>query len=173
MSAAVLLIASAAVMNGCHSQRGSFGPNASAAQHSADVQRYSLRGKIISVDASEGEATIQHEAIANFMGAMTMPYKFKDPAVLSELHPGDRITATVLVTNDGVLLDNIVVTAQAQPDYKPTEQPFHVPNPGEAVPNFALLNQNGRIIQTSQFRGKVFCSHSSTRVALSRITARA
>ncbi len=75
------------------------------------------------------------------MDAMTMSYKLKDPGIVSELHPGDRITANLLVHKepDGFnneLLDNIVVIAQAKPDYKPTVQ-YHVPTPGDTVPDFA------------------------------------
>ena len=31
---------------------------------------------------------------------------------------------------------------------------YHVPNPGDAVPDFRLLNQSGRAISLSQFKGK-------------------
>jgi len=93
------------------------------------------------------------------MDAMTMPYKLKDPSIVSELHPGDRITATMLVQHDeggyhDAELDNIVVIAQAKPDYKPAVQ-YHVPTVGDAVPDFTLLNQSGRKIHLSQFKGKV------------------
>ncbi|GGA60432.1 electron transporter [Edaphobacter acidisoli] len=99
------------------------------------------------------------DAVPGFMDAMTMPYKLKDPSVASELHPGDHITATVLADQeeDGfhdVRLDNIVVTAQARPDYKPAVQ-YHVPTPGDVVPNFKLLNQSGRTIDFAEFKGKV------------------
>jgi len=50
------------------------------------------------------------------MDAMTMPYKLKDASILGELHPGDVITADLLVSQDpdaDVLLDHIVVVAQA------------------------------------------------------------
>jgi protein SCO1/2 len=90
---------------------------------------------------------------------MTMPYKLKDPTVASELHPGDRITAKLLVrkTADGYedpMLDEIVVTAQARPDYKPAVQ-YHVPTAGDAVPDFKLTNQSGRTIHLAQFKGRV------------------
>ena len=93
------------------------------------------------------------------MEAMTMPYKLKDPSIVSELHPGDRITATIRVQQDeggyhDAELDNIVVVAQAKPDYKPAVQ-YHVPAPGDVVPDFRLLNQSGRTIHLSQFKGKV------------------
>ncbi len=85
-----------------------------------------------------------------------MPYKLKDASILGELHPGDVITADVLVSQDpdgDVLLDHIVVVAQAKPDYRPAVS-YHVPAPGDAVPDFKLRNQDGRPIHLGQFRGK-------------------
>ena len=121
------------------------------------TKTFPVRGKVVAVDGAQ--VTLDHEAIPGFMDAMTMPYKLKDPSVVSELHPGDRITATILATPDGtefrdVLLDNIVVIAQGRPDYKPAVQ-YHVPQAGDTVPNFALLNQSDRTIHLSQFKGKV------------------
>jgi protein SCO1 len=90
------------------------------------------------------------------MEAMTMPYKLKDPNILSELHPGDALTADVLVSRGDdaeILLDHIVVVAQAKPDYKPAVL-YHVPTQGDVVPDFKLRNQDGRMIRLSQFRGK-------------------
>jgi protein SCO1/2 len=113
----------------------------------------------VSVDAAKGSVMLDHEAVPGFMEAMTMSYKLKDASVASELHPGDRITATLLVrkTADGYedpQLDQIVVTAQARPDYKPSVQ-YHVPAAGDAVPDFKLVNENGRTIHMAQFKGRV------------------
>jgi protein SCO1 len=121
-----------------------------------NTKTYCLRGVIVSVDSSKGEATIDHQAVPGFMDAMIMPYKFKDPSVLSDLHPGDHITADILVNSTpdaDVLLDNIVVVAQARPDYKPAVF-YHVPEKGDQVPDFHLVNQGGRQIHLGQFRGK-------------------
>ena len=90
------------------------------------------------------------------MGAMTMPYQLKDPNIISELHAGDTITADLLVSKTSeqtVLLDDIDVIAQARPDYKP-KVIYHVPAPGDLVPDFTLRNQDGREIHLRQFRGK-------------------
>jgi protein SCO1/2 len=117
---------------------------------------YKLRGKVVSTDAAKGEVTLNHEAIPGLMEAMTMPYKLKDPGILSELHPGDVVTADLLVSPDpnaDFLLDHIVVVAQARPDYRPAVS-YHVPSPGDAVPDFKLRNQDGRPIHLGQFRGK-------------------
>jgi protein SCO1/2 len=93
------------------------------------------------------------------MPAMTMSYRLEDPSALSELHPGDLITATLLADRDAagpknLRLKEIVVIAQARPDYKPKVQ-YHVPATGDVVPNFTLLNQSDRTISLKQFRGKV------------------
>ena len=140
------------VLAGCHS--GQKPPaQLSAAQN---YKVYQLRGKVVSTDAARGEVTVNHEAIPGLMEAMTMPYKLNDASILSELHPGDVITADVLVSPDpdaSYLLDHIVVVAQAKPDYKPAVS-YHVPAPGDAVPDFKLRNQDGRPIHLGQFKGK-------------------
>ena len=129
---------------------------AATSASSSSVKVYKLRGKVVSADTPKGQVTLDHEAIQGFMEAMTMPYKLKDPNIVSELHPGDVITADVLVSQGAdaeVLLDHIVVVAQAKPDYKPAVQ-YHVPVQGDVVPDFKLHNQDGRAIRLSQFRGK-------------------
>ena len=61
------------VSAGCHS-----GQNASQQSSAGQFKVYKLRGRVVSTDAAKGEVTLNHEAIAGFMGAMTMPYKLKD-----------------------------------------------------------------------------------------------
>ena len=148
----VLVLIALVALGGCHRQQQ---PGETPASES-NVKVYKLRGKVVSANPATGEVTLNHEAISGFMDAMTMPYKLKDSSILSELHPGDVITADVLVSQGddaGVLLDHIVVVAQGKPDYRPTTI-YHVPAPGDAVPDFKLRNQDGRMIHLNQFRGK-------------------
>ena len=122
----------------------------------ASYKTYKLRGKVVSTNPATSELTLDHEAIPGFMDAMTMPYKLKDANILAELHPGDVITADLLVSQNAdadILLDHIVVVGQAKPDYKP-KVTYHVPAPGDAIPDFKLRNQDGRTIHLDQFRGK-------------------
>ena len=141
------------LMTGC---KGSSGGTAASA--SGELKTFPIRGKIVSVDAAKGSILLNHEAVTGFMEAMTMSYKLKDAGIASELHPGDRITAKLLVrkTSDGFegpMLDEIVVTAQDKPDYKPTVQ-YHVPTAGDVVPDFKLTNENGHAIHLGQFKGR-------------------
>ena len=64
-----------------------------------------------------------------------------------------------------------MVVAQGKPDYKPAVI-YHVPAPGDEVPDFALRNQDGRTIHLDQFRGKELLLPLSTRAARCRISAR-
>jgi len=124
-----------------------------------ELETFPIRGKIVSVDAVKGSVVLNHDAVPGFMGAMTMRYTLKDATVVSELHPGDQITAKLLVRKvgddfDDAMLDQIVVTGQARPDYKPMVQ-YHVPVAGDAVPDFRLVNENGKPIHLAQFKGRV------------------
>jgi protein SCO1/2 len=133
---------------GCHSNS-----RPDEAVRSGPAKQYALKGIVVGTDPAHGEVTVDTDAIPGFMDAMTMPYKVKDLNVLQDLHPGDRMTGVLLVADDRTLLDQIVITAQAQPDYKPQAQ-YHVPEPGDLVPDFRLTNQSGRQITLRQFRGK-------------------
>jgi protein SCO1 len=146
----LFVLVSLFLLLGCH-------PNPPSPTTSAQ-KTFTIRGKIVAINGAR--ATLDGEDVPGFMEAMTMDYNLADPSVASELHPGDRITARVLAdrTPDGdytnVRLDNIVVIAQARPDYKPPIS-YHVPAPGDPVPNFALLNQSDRTIHLDQFKGKL------------------
>lgn len=61
-------------------------------------KHYTLTGKVVSVNAKEQTASIDHEPIKGWMDeAMTMDYPIRSKAEFDQLHPGDRITATVNV----------------------------------------------------------------------------
>ena len=120
---------------------------------------YMLRGKVVSINPETGEVTLAHEAVPGFMEAMTMPYRLAERNTIGELHPGDRINARLRMQQDpdgvvhDVFLDEIVITGQARPDYKPAVS-YHVPAPGDAVPDFKLTDQSGHRIRLSEYRGK-------------------
>jgi protein SCO1 len=143
------------VSTGCRSHTADPEASQDQAQTSA-FKTYPLRGKIVSTNAATGEVTIDHQAIPGFMGAMTMPYKLRDTRILGELHPGDQVNADLFVSQAAdatVFVDHFVITGQAKPDYRPAVQ-FHVPQPGDSVPDFHLTDQDGRPIHLAQFHGK-------------------
>ncbi len=71
------------------------------------AKEYQLRGEIMGLDAGGHIATIKHEEIKGFMGAMTMGYPVKDSSEFGKLAVGEPITATVYVTDDEMWVGNI------------------------------------------------------------------
>jgi protein SCO1 len=120
----------------------------------AQTKRYSLKGTVVSVDKNAGTANINNEPIAGFMEAMVMPYTIKPPTVLDELQPGDSITADVVVEPDKYWLENVKITGHLPtPAAKPAAS-LHIPSPGDEVPDFKLVNQNGKQISLHSYRGQ-------------------
>ena len=123
------------------------------------TREFSVKGKIVATDPEHAEITLQHEAIPGLMEAMTMPYRVARREIVNELHPGDVIRARLLAeqTSDGDYtnskLDEIAVIAQAKPDFRPTSN-YHAPNVGDVLPDFALVDQDGKPVHTAQFKGK-------------------
>jgi Cu/Ag efflux protein CusF len=86
-----------------------------SAEHTqGSTKRYSLKGKVISVNKQAGNASIYNDPIAGFMDPMAMPYTIKPPATLDDLQPGDTVTADVVVEPDKYWLENVKVTAHSQ-----------------------------------------------------------
>lgn len=65
-------------------------------------RHYALTGRILALNAKDQTATVDAAAIPNFMEAMTMEYPIKSKADFEKLHVGDKITATVNATPDGL-----------------------------------------------------------------------
>lgn len=144
----LFLLALLIAFTGCHRN------SPPSAHNDSGEKSYHVRGVVVSTDAGKGTVTLDSEAIPGYMNAMIMPYSLRNPGIITELHPGDTITADLFVSDSATTLDNIVIVGQAKADYKPPValKPL---NPGDPVPDFKLLNQNNKLIHISQFRGKV------------------
>ena len=65
------------------------------------------------------------------------------------------ITADVVVEPDKYWLENVKVTGHTQlPTAAKPAASYHVPNPGDDVPDFKLVNQSGKSISLHQYRGE-------------------
>jgi protein SCO1/2 len=126
-----------------------------SANSPSSAKRYLLKGKVVSVDKNAGTADIDNEPITGFMDPMVMPYTFKPPSQLGPLQPGDTITADVVVEEPGKYwLENVRVIGHSKADGAKPAATFHIPQPGDSVPDFKLVNQNGKSISLAQFRGE-------------------
>ncbi|HSZ01822.1 MAG TPA: copper-binding protein [Terriglobales bacterium] len=110
---------------GCLGLLAACGPSHSAQQtgakgENANVKRYQLTGRVVSVDKATQSVNVDGDEIPGFMAAMAMPYPVKDAAALEKLSPGDRIKAEIVLGNEGAYLENITL-AQKAPSPNPTK----------------------------------------------------
>jgi protein SCO1/2 len=132
------------------------------------VKDYPLRGVVRRVLREHGQVMIRHEAIPGLMGAMTMPFSIKDRDVLDRLQSGDTVEGTLHVREEmGVVNDyelrGLTVTKQASPHHDIAISKAKIPvrerprklEIGEAVPDFAMTTQDGKLLKLSELRGNV------------------
>jgi len=118
-------------------------------------QRFDLRGKVVAVDKSQGAVTVAHEAVQGYMGAMTMSFSLKDKWAFDVLKPGQSVSATLVIEGDHSWLEGIVVTEEAKPEGNSLAPPESSrPLVGEEVPDFPLINQDGKRIHLHQYHGQ-------------------
>ena len=125
-----------------------------------EQREYTLQGQVTAVADDHRQATLSHEAIKGFMPAMTMPYNVRDPKQLNGIAPGDLIIARLtVVTNDAYLTEVKKVGAAPLPKAPeavpapPARSGFELLKPGEAVPDAAFVDQDGRKRAFAAFKG--------------------
>ena len=117
-------------------------------------QRYELKGKVLSVDHRGATVTIAHEAIPGYMEAMAMPFGLKDERAFSFLAPDDRVQATLVVAGNRSWLEDLVVTRQSADTSTTNATASTEPQPGDEVPDYSLVNQEGKPISLHKYRGQ-------------------
>jgi protein SCO1/2 len=145
-----LILASAFSISSCHRSK------------TPVVERYPFTGRVVSLDAQAQSAIIDGDAIPGFMEAMAMPYKVKPAATFNQLHPGDSISAEVVVQRDtdsevppDYWLESVKTIAHVDLVPAAGANAMHMPAPGEDVPDFSFTNQAGKQISLKQYRGNV------------------
>jgi len=128
-----------------------------APEPGAGAARYPIKGRVVAVDAAARELTLDHEEIPGFMPAMTMPFVVleKDAVLLQGVSPGDEVSASLVVPDSRYWIEDLVVVKTAVPDPDRTPRPTaRMPQPGDAVPDVVLVDQDGREVRLSDFRGR-------------------
>lgn len=121
----------------------------------SEERRYDLKGKVVSVDRVKGSVTVDHEDIAGFMPPMQMAFPIHDAGALKEVAGGDRIQATLVVTDESYWLESAFIT-KGQQGVAATTTPDGLaePQPGAEIPDVKLVNQDGKPISMSNLKGR-------------------
>ena len=121
------------------------------------ARTFPARGVILEIKRDTGQLVIQHEAIAGYMDAMTMPFKVKDLAPLSELKRGDQVTFRLHVTTDESWVDSVQkIGVVSLPENKTNAQPAEtsVQRPDKSLLYYKFTNELGQAVSINDFRGQ-------------------
>lgn len=120
---------------------------------SENEKRYPITGKVIALNKTEKTATINHDEIPGYMEPMTMEFKVKNDADLDKMKPGDRISGDLVVTDTSSWIEIMAIT-QGGAELTPTTIVPGEPKPGDEITDFTLVNQDGKPIRLSQYKGR-------------------
>ncbi|HKY44612.1 MAG TPA: copper-binding protein, partial [Pyrinomonadaceae bacterium] len=124
---------------------------ASCRRSSANEKRFELKGKVVAVDRDKSQVTISHEAVKDYMPAMTMPFSVSETD-LQILAPEDQVVATLVVDGSKSRLEELVISRQS--GNAAAMPAVVVAKEGDEVPNFTLRNQDDREIRIHNYRGR-------------------
>lgn len=116
---------------------------------------YEVTGVIRELKPADKTVIIKHEAITNYMVAMTMPFGVRDTSQLTGLQPGDRVAFQLLVTETDSWIEQITklgasatITAAGLPNTVVVES--------NQIPllDYQFTNEFGRPVSLNDFKGR-------------------
>lgn len=125
--------------------------------------RYQVTGVVLSVDRPHRSFVASCGAIPGYMEAMSMAYSVRSEKELAGVEPGAYVEFTLVVSKDDSHVEAIHPHRFESTEQEPMlarrlqllEPPGHALKRGDAVEDFALVDQTGKRVVLSQFAGKV------------------
>jgi protein SCO1/2 len=137
---------------------------ATAPSTPAGEKRYPLTGEVVTANPDRRTLTVTHDEIKGFMPGMTMEFAVAK-GDLENAKPGQRIRAELVQRGSEFSLEKIwpddAATARAlaastnalvQDTAMRGKEAYR--EVGESLPEFTLLDQNGRAVSPGRFRGR-------------------
>jgi len=124
-------------------------------------QAFVVQGILRGIDFAGRSVTVEHEDIAGFMPAMTMPFDVKTMAEVEPLKAGDAIEFQLIVNAKASWIEGVkkIDPREIQlPDKKvvesdPTAKVARLKE-GDVLPEFQLMDSKGRQLTRDTFAGK-------------------
>ena len=90
------------------------------------VKTFQVHGKVLGIDAATKSIRIAHEAISNYMPAMTMPFFVKETSMLAGMAVGETVQFELSVTENDSWISHIEKIPPEKPlgsGYGPVQSP--------------------------------------------------
>ena len=144
----------------CLASRGASAAESGAlrAQPATNVQTFTATGVVRELDADGRTVVIKHEAIPNYMDAMTMPFKVKEAGELAGLRTGDKIRFCLKVTDRESWIERISRTGNtSSEESKPSStsaSKARTAKPRHPLLDYPFTNELGQAVRLGDFRGQ-------------------
>ncbi|MBW8780560.1 MAG: SCO family protein [Verrucomicrobia bacterium] len=157
------LVLLALVLPGCKRAGGDV--SAAPAENESSEKRYPLVGEILKVDATHNTLLVRHENIPGLMPAMTMEFAVSAGDIANAAE-GRRIRAELVMAASGdarlekiwpidpVAESTVSASAASLRQETAIRGRSAYREVGEAMPDFALYDQNGKVVSAARFRGR-------------------
>ena len=118
----------------------------------ADARRFQLTGVVVGREASPPRVVVAHDAVEGLMPAMSMAFEMRGHA--APVQDGDRIAATLVVTDSHSWLEDVTVRARGGAAAMPLPAASRA-MPGAVVPDLPLVDQDGAPMTLRSAGGRV------------------
>jgi protein SCO1/2 len=119
---------------------------------------FAAKGVVEELKPDDQMVVLKHEAISNYMSAMTMPFKVKTLKELAALRAGDEILFQLHVTETESWVDQFVRigTVPLEENKPPVQQipKAHVVRARNPLWDYKFTNELGQAVSLSDFRGQ-------------------
>ena len=152
----LLPILSALLFAGCGENPAPSPAPAKPATNTA-TKTFEARGVIREVPANGQTLTVRHEEIPGYMPKMTMELNVRDTNEVLNLRVDEEITFRLVATEDTHWIENIRRVGRTESTNLPAAVEAHLVRelkPGDDFPEAELLDEHGRTIRFSEFRGQ-------------------
>jgi protein SCO1/2 len=136
-------------------------------QSQAGTTNYVVHGVLKGINRSERQLVIAHESIPNFMEAMTMPFSVKEPAILTNVAPEEKITFQLHVTETESWIDHVepfdrshpasgrlATLSKIGPQPEVKAHSTSTGHPKNPLRDYKFTNELGQPVSLSDFRGQ-------------------
>lgn len=130
----------------------SFSAKSALSDASAD-REFSAHGIVEALNPDKGTIVIRHGVITNFMPAMTMPFRVKEPDDLAGLRQGDEIKFQLHVTETRSWVDHLSRTGAA-PLPAPANHQATQSGSKHQLLRYPFTNELGQSVSLSDFPGQ-------------------
>jgi len=126
---------------------------AQAVAETETIQTFPAAGVILDVKPDVDTVVIRHEAISNYMAAMTMPFKVKSSDMLAGWRRGDKVAFQLHVNATDSWIDHLLKTGSEVLPEETASAPVSTP-PRSPLLDVNFTNELGQVVKLGSFRGQ-------------------